>query len=278
MGPPAVSMALNRLRHTLDDPLFVRSGKEMVPTPRAAALWNRVGPALSEIDAAVRRDRFEPETTTTLFRIAVADNIETGLVPQLFRYLAGAAPGARLSVLAVDFIKVYDRLDRDEAELAVTALPSGDPPPRHRVETLAKEGFSVLYDPVQLPRTGPLTMEEFLETPQILLSTRADYRGPIDAALSKRGLERRLVGTVTHFPALPPILKQRLAMACVPTTTAAVFAQQFDLTVADLPFPSPTFAVGMAWHRKNDQDPARIWFRDRVRDRILAAYANPPGP
>lgn len=42
LGQPAISGALKRLREMFDDPLFVRSARGMLPTPRAQALMTEL--------------------------------------------------------------------------------------------------------------------------------------------------------------------------------------------------------------------------------------------
>src|SRR5262245_41119301 len=71
--PSAVSNSLARLRAALGDPLISRSGRGIVPTPRAAALAPALARGLRELDQAVRGDTFDPATTDREFSLAVAD-------------------------------------------------------------------------------------------------------------------------------------------------------------------------------------------------------------
>src|SRR3981189_3215890 len=60
LSQPAMSHALNRLRHMLKDELFVRTPGGMVPTPRAEMLAQPLRSALSEMQLALEPAAFHP--------------------------------------------------------------------------------------------------------------------------------------------------------------------------------------------------------------------------
>jgi len=277
LGPSAVSMALSRLREALGDPLFVRAGTSMEPTPRAQALWHNIEPALVTIEGAIRPPTFDPGTTTQTFRFACPDDLELALVPRLMRRLDERAPLAQLALRPSDFRSMYPSLDAGDAHVALSALPAGRPDSRHHVEKLHTETFLAIYDRTQLDQTGKLNMRRFTETDHVLLSVRGDLNGPIDQTLAARGKSRRIRCAVSHFPTLPFILKERPAIACVPGTAARYFADTFDLECSPLPVTSPQFTLGLVWHARLDADPAQSWFRSLVietLDEVLAPKAD----
>ena len=275
LGASAVSMALGRLRQALGDDLFVRAGSVMAPTPRAEALWLEVAPALARIEGAVRATGFDPSTTQATFRFAAPDDLEFVIVPKLMQRLGDIAPGATLVVRPSDFRAMFHLLDAADAELALSALPRHGRERRHRVKTLHRDGFSVLYDRNRLGCAGPIDLKRFVETPHILLSIRGDRHGAVDDALAERGLTRSVIGTVAHFPTMPFILRHRAVIACVPSLAARFYAEAFDLERSPLPIPSPEFDVGLAWHARTDGDPAQAWFRSLV-EQVLADLPRPP--
>src|SRR5215469_3358022 len=57
LSQPAVSAALNRLRHATKDQLFIRQGNEMVPTPRAEMLSAPIREALEHFEKALMREQ-----------------------------------------------------------------------------------------------------------------------------------------------------------------------------------------------------------------------------
>ncbi|MEM8794014.1 MAG: LysR family transcriptional regulator [Pseudomonadota bacterium] len=276
IGPSAISMALNRLRDAVGDPLFVRSGNGVVPTPRAERLWDEVRPALGTINSAVRPKSFDPATSETSFRLGVPDDLEFLLVPRLLARLALIAPSVRLIVQPIDFRNMFARLDDGGVDVGLSALPARPIEARHRVKVLQQETFSVLYDARHEAISDTRSMAGFLATPQILVSIAGDLSGPIDTALTKRSLSRTLIGSVARFATIPFILRHRPVLACVPRTSAAYLSREFDLKAEQLPFPSPQFDLGLAWHSRTDADPAHLWFRQIVEEEVSALTTTLP--
>lgn len=54
LSPSAMSRALSRLRETTGDPLLVRAGRSLVPTPRALELRSQVGALVDGAKAVLR--------------------------------------------------------------------------------------------------------------------------------------------------------------------------------------------------------------------------------
>src|SRR5580704_14845314 len=100
--PSAISNSLARLRHALGDPLVTRSGRGVVPTPRAAALLPALGRALREIDLAIHGDAFDPASTTRQFTLAIADAGQIVQVPRFASDFARAMPRAALRIIGID--------------------------------------------------------------------------------------------------------------------------------------------------------------------------------
>lgn len=268
LGPSAISMALTRLRDVLGDPLFVRGGSGMVPTPRAEKLWTEIEPALAQIEAATRSDTFDPSSVQMEFTLGAPDDLEFALVPRLLVRVAAEAPGVRLVVQPMDFRNMFDRLDDGSVDLGLSALPARGKEARHLTKTVRQEQFHVVFDPSQLDPGDPFTVERFAEISQILVSIRGDFFGPIDEALSALGHSRRIIGTVARFATIPFILRRQAIAACVPSVAAGLMASEFGLASRALPFPSPEFELALAWHRRTDEDAAYAWFRRIVENEL----------
>lgn len=265
IGPPAVSMALARLRATIGDDLLVRAGLGMEPTERALALWAELEPALSAIESAVRGARgFNPQTDDRILRFAAPDDLEFVLIPRLLERLAVEAPRMRLVVRPSDFRTLLGRLDSGDADLALSATPESGIERRHRTQPLHEDGFSVLYDAKQLGQSGPLDLETYLRIPHILLSIVGDLRGNVDDRLTEIGRERTVIGAVSHFPTMPFILKHRPLLANMPSLAAYYYAGEYGLELSPPPVKSPVFQVSLVWHVRTELDPAFVWFRDIV--------------
>lgn len=261
VGPPAVSMTLAKLRDLFGDPLFVRAGKAMEPTSLANQLFERVGPALGEISDVIKTaGGFDPATSDRTIRFASPDDLEVVLVPAILQEMAERAPGMRLIVRSADFRNVPGLLDEGAVDVALTATPP-ELEKRHRFQVMYTDGFTTLFDPAQTAITAPITLAQFVEVPQVLLSTRGDWYGPIDKALASLGKSREVLASVPRFSTIPFILKSRRSLLNMPSRSARHYAELFGLTASPLPFESPTFSVSILWHLRAERDPAVIWFR-----------------
>jgi LysR family transcriptional activator of mexEF-oprN operon len=264
LGPPAVSMALRRLRDLFNDPLFVRTRLGMEPTPRALELYPRIEASLGEVHAAVFEPPvFEARSLVRTFRFAAPDDLELALVPDLLAHLAAKAPKVRLVVRPSDFRSVLGALDSGDAELALTAMPDRMAS-WHRCRVLHQESFLCLYDRQQLGRKGALTLNQYVSTPHLLLSPRGEATGPIDDELAKQGLRRDVLVSVAHFPLMPFLLRKTPSLVNMPARAARFYAQAYGLEVCRLPLPTKPFDVGLLWHAKNDADPGLAWLLEAV--------------
>src|SRR5476651_2878341 len=121
LGQPAISAALSRLRGLFDDPLFVRTGRSMEPTARAAEIFALLSPALDSISTAVSRaSEFDPATSTAVFRIGLSDDAEFALMPPLLKRLRSEAPGIVLVVRRVNYILMPALLASGEISIGVS--------------------------------------------------------------------------------------------------------------------------------------------------------------
>ena len=273
LGPSAVSMALNRLRETIGDPLFVRASSGMEPTSRAQELWKDIEPALMAIESAVRGIRvFDPATVTRDVRFAAPDDLEFVLIPRLLKALAEQAPGVRMIVRPSDYRTLLGRLDSGDADLALSATPPVGIEPRHRSRHLHDEVFAVLYDRDMLGCTGDLDFERWVSTPQALLSVSGNLSGAIDTAIASDGRDRTILVGLSHFPTAPFVLRSCPSLINMPATAAHFYAKAFDLDLAAPPFASPTFPVSITWHLRSDADPFHAWFRDLVAAEVEALF------
>lgn len=264
LGPSAISMALTRLREALQDPLFVRSPGGMLPTLRADRLWAEIEPALAQIEAATRSTAFDPQTAEVDFVLGAPDDLEFVLVPRLMSRLAREAPNIRLVVQPMDFRMMFDRLDQGSVDLALSALPPRGKETRHQTQILQQEHFLALFDPRHVDARHLDTANAFAQVPQIMVSIRGDFTGPIDTTLAELGLKRTIIGTVARFTTIPFILRERAVIACVPSVAARHIAAEFGLAARELPFASPQFDLALAWHNRTEADLAQSWFRALV--------------
>ena len=256
---PAVSNALARLRDRFDDPLFVKVGRTMQPTPVAQNLIGPVRAALRQLQASVEtRLKFDPATADRQFNLAVRDITCSLLLPRLQAVLRQAAPRVRLHCHEVDRRELV-------AELAAGTLDGAiDIPQLDRARLNSQPLLTDRYVCV-LRRGHPLAaksldLETFLGLGQIMVSSRRRGRGYFELALARLGRQADVALRLQHYqPAFHVAMASDLAL-----TAPAALARFYDVEVRELPFEVPVLESLLYWHRNADQEPANVWLRRMI--------------
>lgn len=268
LSQSATSAALGRLRGLFDDELFTRTGGGVEPTPRAVELARRIEPALGLIHGVVTdRDRFDPRTARRVFTLGMSDDLEAALMPGLLAATAGLR-GVRIAVRQANRNTVTGMIDRGEIDLGVSAAPAHGAD--HRSHDLFDSGYTCLFDHRLLPLGTPITLEDYLAHPHLLISYDG-RRGIVDDILEARGLERRVIASTTHFAGAVLHLPALPALATLPSHAAAVYAGALGLTASPPPLPMPDYTVSSIWHGTLTDDPAHLWLRRLVEDSARGA-------
>jgi DNA-binding transcriptional LysR family regulator len=264
LSQPAMSAAVARLRALLDDPLFIRSGSEMKPTPRALELAEPIRRVMDVVKTDVlRRARFDPGSTTRTFTLVMPDIGEINFLPKLLERFATDAPNARLRTIAQPRAAAAQALESGLAELAVGYFPD-----------LQRAGFyqQKLFDNPQVclvrrdhPTIGQqLTLKEYLAASHAIV--RPEGREHVfEQFMQQRGLRRNVLVELSHFMSLLPVLERSDLVATVPLDLADVCVRYGTLRWLDAPIKSPAIAVHQFWHTLAHKDPGNVWLRGVVR-------------
>lgn len=274
----AMSQTLGRLRRQFDDPILVKVGRHMEPTPFGQRIRVRLRGALAELEAVVSdRPHFDPSTASIRFVIACVDYLATVFVPPLQTVIAERAPSVRLAVHSLDESSIVSRMGEGVVDLyiGVSGLTEG----ALKTDALYDEELCVVLDPAH-PQADGLTVEAYAALPHVHVSPRREPGSIVDRALAAAGQERHVAIEVPYFSLVPMLLSGTDRVATVPGTVAKSFAQAHGLVVLPPPLTLPTFGICMAWHPAFDGDPALRWLRDvvgRVAKEVLGTAIAAPG-
>jgi DNA-binding transcriptional LysR family regulator len=253
---PAVSNALARLRVAFNDPLFVRVGRSMMPSPLAQNLIGPVRASLRQLRATIDQGRkFDAATSQKTFSISMRDT-GTQILPRLLGHLARSAPGVRIHCPPVDRRDLAGELASGQLDLAV------DIPELARSDLKSVKLLDDRY--VCVMRRGhplasrKLTLERFLSAKHILVSGRRSGRGYIDVTLGRLGHQVDNVLRLTHFQPAFHVVGETDMLLTAPSS----LAHKYDVVVKDLPFPAAPLEGVLYWHRNADQDPGNVWIRE----------------
>ncbi|WP_427166278.1 LysR family transcriptional regulator [Streptomyces sp. C1-1] len=264
LSEPAMSRTLGRIRKALGDPVLVRAGRQMVPTPRALAVRAEVSAVVERARALFAPDRdADLRTVRRTLTILGHDFIAAACGPALFARAAQEAPGVRVRFLAESHVDA-PFLREGTADLEVGVLDTIAP--EVHVEMLHEDRMAGVVRAGHPLLEGELTAERFAtEADHLVVSRRGRLHGPIDAALAELGLRRRVVGSVGTFPVSLFVLRDTDLVGLI-SGWALPLAEALDLVTFEVPLPLPPLRLGMAWHPRHDADPAHAWLRRTLRE------------
>ncbi|WP_339452885.1 LysR family transcriptional regulator [Pseudomonas sp. JAI120] len=263
LSPSAMSRALARLRETTGDPLLVRAGRGLVPTPRALALREQVSRLVQDAHAVLRPaqslDLAQVERTFTL---RTSEEFVENFGPALLAHIAREAPGVRL--------RFVSKTDKDSTLLREGSvdLETGVVDPTASPEVLTQALFRDRL--VGVVRSGhPLSQGEvsaqrFAEGRHVYVSRRGQARGQVDDALQALGLTRQISTIVAGFATAIALARDTDLIASVPERYTT--HQREGLHSFALPLTLAPFTVAMLWHPRLDADLAHRWLRGCVRE------------
>jgi len=271
LSEPAMSRALGRIRSALGDPILVRSGRTMVPTPRAIALRAEIHQLLARAEAVFTPPG--PPDLSTLERTFTlqSSDIAVAIGVDLLKRMREAAPGVRLRLIAEGPASESDHLRDGSVDLDVGVV--GEPTPEIRTEHLGTDRMiSVVRAGHPLTR-GPLALADFAAAEHVSASRRGKMAGPLDDLLAEHGLARRVAVAAPTFAAALFMVAASDLVGLGSERLGAAGAAALGLQRLDLPFEMPPMVLGMAWHVRYDTDGAHQWLRACVRETVHATLA-----
>ena len=258
--PSAVSHALGRLREQLGDPLLVRAGGVMKPSPRAEALYREIRPILSQIERAVQAPApFEPATCTRMFHMAgpALDCIAGGVVSRM----QAEAPDTALAWNPYSK-ETLGQLIKGEVDIALGnanfPLPEGlkarvlKPMKRY---VLARRGH---------PAANDWSMESWQHWPHVVVRIPSAIHGTVSEHFSNLGLNRRIGLHAGSWSGIASALNSTNMMGNFAALILLEGAGGEDLQVLEPPEPMPDLVFRVIWNAELDTDPALAWIRGIV--------------
>jgi DNA-binding transcriptional LysR family regulator len=263
LSPSAMSRALARLRETTGDPLLVRAGRGLVPTPRALELRERVSQIVHDAEAVLRPvELLNLKQLVRTFTLRTSEGFVETFGPDLIARVGAEAPGVRLRfVLKPDKDSSALRDGSVDLETGAVGRTTG---PELRAVALFRDRFIGVVRAGHALSQGEITPARYVAGQHIGVSRRGFDRGPVDEALVPFGLEREIVTIVGGFSSALALARASDLIACVPERhTGILRAGMFSFP---LPVSPPEVTVSLLWHPRLDADPAHRWLRGCVRE------------
>ena len=263
LSPSAMSRALARLRATTGDPLLVRAGRGLVPTPRALDLRARVTQLVVDGAAVLRpAETLDLQRLVRTFALRTREGFVENFGPDLIARVGRQAPGVRLR-----FVQKPDKDSTPLREATVdleTGVVGKTTGPEVRAQALFRDRFIGVVRKGHALAKGRVTPRRYAGGRHILVSRRGLDTGPIDDALAPLGLAREIAAIVGGFSAALALARGSDLIASVPERHSGNLRAGMHSFV--LPVALPEITVSLLWHPRLDADPAHRWLRACVRD------------
>ncbi|GCD44519.1 LysR family transcriptional regulator [Streptomyces paromomycinus] len=261
-SPAAVSRTLARLRRAVGDPLLVRAGQGLVPTPRAVELRDEVADLLRGCDNVLRPGAgFDAVHLQRTFAVQATDLMLSGLAGILTERIHQEAPNVDV-VFLPEAAEGGPALRQGSVDVELGVLGPLDPEIRTQpltrmtVAGVARSGHPLF--------AGRIDARRFAAAGHIGISRHGERLGPIDSALAERGLRRRIAVVVPSHTSAMILARDTDLVALtladwLPGTITALGLRTFPI-----PLDLPAIDFGMAWHPRNSADPGHRWFREHL--------------
>lgn len=266
--PPAISNALGRLRRLFGDPLFVRKGRGLVPTPRALELAPRIAAVVEALESALDDRHFDSQTTTRRFVIACSDVDQICSVPRIAAALAREMPRATLQVVSIDQLAASDGLATGAIDCAFA--PKGAVSERLHTRALCADEPAIVLrrdHPVAASRLSRAQFNALRHVDVWLVLGRAGVGNQLATAFFERhGLVRQVALVVPGFVPAAMVAAATDMAASMPLRVANELAKSFALRVVGLPadVPSMKLPLELVWHPRTHDDLGSSCFRSLV--------------
>jgi DNA-binding transcriptional LysR family regulator len=262
--PSAISNALARLRAALGDPLIVRSGRGIAPTPRAAELAPALARALHDLGQAIHGNVFDPAVTTRSFTLAIADVGQVVRLPRLVALLGAEMPRARLRVVGIDSLVSLGGLAGPEVDVAIGAgeRASGvhrEPLFDERTVLVARRDHRAARGRLSGPAVAALRHVG------VEMAPGRGFRDLAAAAYARAGVARDVAVTVPTFTAAAAVAAATDLVTTLPASLHAVLGSRLGLKILKGSVPQHIVTMNLSWHDRTHTDPPMVAFRALVR-------------
>ena len=259
---PTVSNALRRLRDTYDDPLFVRSGAGVHPTRRALELWSPLSRSLRTIRGTLEGESFDALRSDARIAISMTDYVACIVAPRLLARLGELAPRMRLHALPGTVVDFSRSLDDSRADVAIGAYNDEVERPgfmrSRRLWTVEFPCFMRSDHP--LAKLDRIPLKRFLNARHLDVSLSGRAGAIYDRVLQRRGLQRNLVATVSHYSAAYEAVRRSDLIAVLPWSEGLETMRMTGLKRVTPPLAAPARTVELVWHERYETSALHQWF------------------
>ena len=269
LSQPAVSHALARLRGIYNDPLFVRQGHSMVPTPATDRIIRSVKQGLLQLRQSVSdAQTFKPSEQRRVYCLSQRDAMETVIATPLMKHIETQAPHVKLHSIHSAPQIIETQLHQRQADVCIELLQH-TPEHIHQVR-LFTDSLVIVGRKGHPYFQQPGSESELARYPHVQVSTFQGDLDWTDHAIAQEIDKLDIALRCVSFTSALRVVLNSDKLSIMPRGYVEFQQQIMPISLADIPFKVPDFDVYMYWHERNDTDPGNLWLRQQ----IIAAFHN----
>lgn len=261
----AVSHSLKRLRDFFNDPLFVKVGDGMRPTPKAEQLAVSILSVMGTIqNSLMTQTRFDPGTAIRTFKFCMTDMGELVFLPRMIQEFKRRAPGCRIQTLQVRPEDIAATLESGEADLALgSQLAMND---ELYQQNLFVHKFVTIVSRENKRVKSSITLEQFTSMKHIVINLGGKTTH-YDQALDDHGIKRDVFLLTPHYLVIPTLIQSDPELiATVPGELGRVFEGYGWIRQLKPPVDLAPFPICQYWHPRFHHDEANRWLRQLMKE------------
>lgn len=265
LSQPAVSRKLAKLRAHFNDPLFVRTGQGLAPTPFAIEIAPSIQQLMLIYQSEIHHhEEFDPSKSERKFSIASTEIGHNLLIPRLLKECSKIAPAIRFDAVRPSTNSMVEKLEIGEIDLALGSYPnlySGI-----YEKTLAPESYVCAVRKGHPDIKGTISIEQFEAAEHIIVSTKGvgHIHRQIEKLLFDRCSNDRIRVVSENFITAALLAEETNCIATLPSRLADMFGDRLRLQYIEPPIEVPSFDIKLYWHERFHLAPANQWLREVV--------------
>lgn len=278
MSQPAASAALSRLRRSLDDPLFVRSGTAMEATPRARSIVERTREVIATIDQEILPSpTFDPAHSTEEFTFCLSEIGEVVFLPALFEHLRTLAPNAKIRCLSLAPKDLLEALREGKVDSVLGYFPDLDAPNIYQQRLFSHDLVCLIRRDHRIT-DAKLSIEAFCSLEHLQVRDGSRSQEMYESHLANMGIERNIVLQMSHYMSMAAIIERSDLVVVLPRTVANLYAQHSAVRLIEPPVEIPPYNLKHHWHARYHKDPRHLWLRKHILEIFGSKDARDSGP
>ncbi len=262
LSQPAISHSLAKLRERFDDPLFIRQGNKMLPTPLSENIIDNVRSSIYQLQLSVlQAKQFSPSSSTKHFTISMHTGIDNVLMNKLVLACTKAAPDIQLTSARINRNEMVSNLASGAFDLVIDTNLAVDKEIFHT--PLRPDKMLVVVNGNHI-KSNKISLNDYLQAKHVVVSSRSSGMSYEDFELGRLGLQRNVYYRCQQYFTAFQIMSETDLLLTLPENIANIYQSYFPVKVFELPAELHSVELQLYWHKKLDKDPASHWLRNQI--------------